>query len=459
MKKLLLFCLLTLSTWSFAQVQYTHYSKSALEQDLDFLSEKLSNIHPRFLDADAQEQWQKQVVELKKSLKDSLTQNEFYISAASLLATINDGHSGMMMPFDQRIEYSKAGGTAFPFLVEIRDFTIYNKFYCGNDSTLFEGGEQILKINGIDCKQMVQDMQKLFGGTSLASKQRAVASNFRFYTWMFYDFEGDYEMVIKNSEGQVKTMQIPGVSSQDYRRNIKRMPKVMNEQYALEIDNQSKIAVMQIKSFADLKGFCAFANKAFTDIKNNDIESLVIDVRNNAGGRSVVVDSLLNYISDKKYAQYKVVETRISHELKERYQEKYPDRMEWINQYAVNELVSQTPEEQNPIGNELRFNGDLYLLTNKTSYSAAATCAGVFKEQKLGIIIGEETGGTIGYYGDFWLMKTPNTGISFYIAPKRFIQYGGSDLNRGVIPDLIVQDNGDAILDYTFNLIKQKERN
>jgi len=93
-----------------------------------------------------------------------------------------------------------------------------------------------------------------------------------------------------------------------------------------------------------------------------------------------------------------------------------------------------------PSNNKLRFAGNLYLLTDKTSSSAAATFAGIFKELKIGVIVGEQTGGTIRYYGDYWDISTPNTTITFGIAPKRFIQYGGTDLDRGVIPDHLVNN-------------------
>ena len=71
----------------------------------------------------------------------------------------------------------------------------------------------------------------------------------------------------------------------------------------------------------------------------------------------------------------------------------------------------------------------------------------------MGSIIGEETGGTISYYGDFWMMQTPNTKIRFHISPKRFIQYGGNDLNRGVIPDYIIEDKKNSVLDFTYDII------
>ena len=120
-------------------------------------------------------------------------------------------------------------------------------------------------------------------------------------------------------------------------------------------------------------------------------------------------------------------------------------------------MVSQDQITKHPKRNALSFNGNLYLLTNNTSFSAAATFAGLFKELKLGTIIGEETGGKISYYGDFWYNKTPNTEITFYVSPKLFIQYGGTDLNRGVIPDYLVQDKDDSIKDFTFKIIKENK--
>lgn len=455
MKKLLFIYLCLHCTTCFGQIDYKYYTKSELEQDIHFFSEKLTNIHPLLLDKKEYNNWQSHLITIRESLKDSMTQNEFYLLVAPYLAKLNDGHSGFKMPYKQRIKYSKAGGLAFPFYVDINNNSIFNNFYCGNDHTLFQGGEEILKINGIACADMVQEMQKLAGGKSLASKQNLVAQNFRFYIWMFYGFEKDYELEIKTLQNEVKKITVRGVSSTDFKVNIKRRPKVNTELFSFSMDSLRSTSLMKIKSFGDLKGFCSFADSSFSAIAENKIENLVIDIRGNGGGRSVVVDSLLNYLTDKKYKQYKIIETRISNELKERYKEKYPERLDWINRYEIDELVSQDEKMNNPTKNKLRFKGNLFLLSDKISFSAAATFAGVFKELKLGKIIGEETGGTIEYYGDYWTMKTPNTEIDFYIAPKRFVQYGGKDLNRGVIPDYLVENKGDSILDFTYSLIGQ----
>ncbi len=459
MKNLIIIALCIFTIPVLGQLNYDYYSKSEVEQDLDDVFEKLTSIHPIFLDKGELADCQNKVSTIKEFLKDSMTQNEVYLVLAPLFASLNDGHTGIFIPTSQRSQYVKAGGKAFPFFVDIEKDSIYVSFYCGNDSTLFYGGEQILEINGIEATKMVDDMQMLYGGKSIAIRQKAVANKFRFLIWIYYGFEENYELTIKNNQHEIQKMTIPGISSDEFMHNINRMPKPNKEHFSFSINKGNKTALMKIGTFGDLKGFCAFADSAFAEIKNNKIENLLIDVRNNGGGRSIVVDSLMNYITDKEYSQYRKIEIRISPELKKRYKEKYPDRYDWINSYAMNDLLVPERNLTKPQNSNLRFNGNLFLLTNNTSFSAAATFAGLFKELKLGTVIGEETGGTIAYYGDFWFMKTPNSGITFYVSPKHFIQYGGTDFNRGVIPDYIVSDKDNSIMDFTYKTIEEKQRN
>ncbi len=438
------------------QTDYTYYEKAEIEQDIHFAFNKLISIHPLFLDKNELIHYQKQFLEIEKSIKDSMTQNEIYLLFAPVFASLNDGHTGVSVPTDQRMEYTKAGGKSFPFFVEIVDDSIYVSFYCGSDTSLFQNREQILEINGINVTDMVHNMEPLISGESSAIKQKEIANRFRFLIWMLYGFEDDYELVIKDNRQKTQRMALPGITSTEFAQNIKRMPKTNQDYYALDINQGKETAMMTIKSFGDLDGFCAFANSAFIKLKENKIKNLVIDIRDNVGGRSIVVDSLMNYLTNKTYAQYKKIEVRISPDLKEYYKEKYPDRLDWINSYNTDDLVVLDLYMEQPRNKAIRFDGNLFLLTNASTYSAAATFAGVFKNLKLGIIIGEETGGKISYFGDFWSLRTPNSKIEFYISPKRFIQYGGEEYDKGVIPDYIIPDKGNLIIDGTDDLIRKK---
>lgn len=454
MKKLIFIIFSILSIPVFGQVDYTYYTKAEVEQDLNFAFNKLISIHPLFLDKNELITIQKQFLEIEKSIKDSMTQNEVYLLLTPVFASLNDGHTGVIVPTDQRLEYTKAGGKSFPFFVDIVEDSIYVSFYCGKDTSLFQNREQILEINGINATDMVHNMEPIISGESSAIKQKEIANQFRFLIWMLYGFEDNYELTIRDSSNKIKEIVIPGVTSTEFMQNIKRMPKTNQDYYSLYINQSKETAILKIKSFGDLDGFCVFADSAFLKLKENKIKNLIIDIRDNGGGRSIVVDSLMNYLTYKSYAQYKKIETRISPDLKEYYEERYPNRLDWINSYDIDDFVVLDYQMEQPQIKDIRFEGNLFLLTNASTYSAASTFAGVFKNLKLGKIIGEETGGKISYFGDFWFLSAPNSKIKFYVSPKRFIQYGGEEYDKGVIPDYIITDKGDSIINYTYKLIE-----
>ncbi len=453
MKNLLTFLTVLFSSIAFGQVNYQYFSKAEVVSDLDYLAEKINSIHPMMLDQKKSSWWKNQVAELKSNLPDSLTKNDSYLLFSRLIAKMQDGHTGLQIPFDQRKVYLKAGGLSFPFIVKIEDGSLFVDFYCGKDSTLFEGGEEILQINGVDVEDMLDKMEKLLGVGSSHIRKNQVAHYFRFLTWIVYGWEDNYDMLITDSTYPIKRVQVKGVSSTVFIESLKKRSVQENRKFNLSVDESKSIALMQIKTFGDLDKFCSFADSSFSLITNKNIRNLIIDVRENGGGRSVVVDSLMNYLTDQSYAHYQLIETRISSDLLEYYKTKYPETYEQLKNTQIDSLQLLPVQIKLPPPKNNRFKGNLFVLTDKGTYSAAATFAGVIKEWGMGILIGEETGGTIEYYGDYWMHQTPIMNLSFYISPKKFTQFGGAHVTRGVKPDYELNDKSDMILKFTYDLI------
>ncbi|MBN1184158.1 MAG: hypothetical protein JXB49_17840 [Bacteroidales bacterium] len=440
----------------FGQIKYETFSKHQLEEDFAYFLKKVVSIHPVLLDKNIMDKWKENANKVKTQVHDGMTQNEFYLIIAPLLATLNDGHSNVLCPIDQRKQYMMSGGLAFPFNITIHDNTIFITEYFGEDSSLFKGREEITRINGIPSHELLDTMRKLTGGSSKTVKNSMVEYYFRTLLWMVYNFERDYQLGIKDSTEKEIMISVKGITNERFLAYMKQKIQKPDIRYSLTIDDSTLTAFFTIQSFADLDGFCAFADSIFPVIAAHEINNLVIDIRGNGGGRSIVIDSLMNYLTDKPYAQYKTIQTRVSEDLLNYYKEKYHEKYETYKDYPVNELVTYSPDQVTPHNNPFRFKGRLFLLTDAGTYSGAATFAGLFKEIALGIIIGEETGGNIEYYGDFWYITLPNTGLQFHIAPKRFVQFGGQDLNRGVIPHFVVPNRGDAITDFTKDYIERQ---
>jgi hypothetical protein len=438
------------------QIKYDYFPRKALEQDLSFFSGKLTAIHPLFSDKSYSDKWNKEFSSVTLMLKDSMTQNEFYLLVSPLLSYLNDAHSNFLCPMDQRKRFMLSGGLSFPFSVTLCGNSVFISEYYGEDSLLFKGGEEIVQINALSSSVLLNKMRKLVGGNSVSIQNKTIEMNFRTYLWMISGYENDYELTLRNESNQQLKTFVKGITNDQFIRNRKRYPSVPQEQLSLFTDRQGQTAVLTLRSFADLNGFCAFADSAFRVIAENNITSLIIDIRGNSGGRSIGVDSLMNFLTGKTYSQYREIDTRISQDLKAYYKEKYPEKFEEIKDLAVDERLVCSGDTVNPHPKKFQYKGRLFLLTNQQTFSAAATFAGAFRKLNLGIIIGEETGGTIGYYGDFWYNTMPNSKLEFYISPKRFVQYGGTDMNRGVFPDYSVPDKNDGISDFTSELIKKQ---
>lgn len=457
MKNLIIIILNIFSISISAQVNYKYYQKKELEKDLTYFSDKLMSIHPLLFDKANCSKWEHNFGAMKNSLKDSMTQNEFYLLASPMLAFLNDDHSNFICPLDQRKQYM-VSGLAFPFSVSLHGNSITITEYYGSDSCMFKGGEEITQINGITSSAIIKEMQKLVGGNSDAVRNAAIVLYFRTYLWITYHFEDDYEIYLKDSHNEVSKIVVKGITNEQFQKNRMRYPQLPQERYSLVLDRINKNCILKIHSFADLKSFCTYADSSFQVIEEKGIENLILDIRGNGGGRSIVVDSLMNYLTDQQYSQYKKIDIRISNDLKSYYKEKYPEKYQDIKDSPTNELVSSAEQETIPHEKKYRFKGKLFLLTDSLTFSAAATFAGLFKELNLGSIIGEETGGKIEYYGDFWYLTLPNSKLQFYISPKKFIQYGGADMKKGVMPDYLIANKSDSIIKFTYSLI-EKQRN
>jgi hypothetical protein len=455
-----LIILLCLISTLCAKAQVRYYSKFDLEKDLNFFKEKITNIHPIFLKSAFFNNWQKEFNNAEMALRDSMTLNEFYLTIAPLAALLYDAHSNVLCPTEpRRIFMLEQGGLAFPFVVKIFNKSVFVNEYHGNDSTLFMGGEEILRINSIPVASILQRMGKLVGSEVVSMQEKTIEMNFKLYLWMLYKFEKDYELVTKNNSGDTSTVFVNGITNNEFLKNRKRYSHQDQNQYSLEIDSMRSSSLLTIKTFADLDGFCAFSSSAFQKISASETKNLIIDIRGNMGGRSIVVDSLMNYLTSKQYSQYKTIEVRISQELKDYYKTKYPEVYELIKDKPNGVILDFPCEVKTPEYKKTRYNGNLFLLTDRYTYSGASTFAGLFKELKLGVIVGEETGGTIEYYGDFWFQELPITKLQFYVSPKRFVQFGGKRLKRGVLPDYFAPNSGKKNLKKTYELILKKGRN
>ena len=196
-----------------------------------------------------------------------------------------------------------------------------------------------------------------------------------------------------------------------------------------------------------MEKFKVFLETTFRTLQNENIENLIIDIRNNSGGNSRLGDELFQYISPKPFAQYGKVLVKYSEIQRRFYNEEITDidRIEIYDEGLLEEL------RENP----LRYNGNVFLLISHYTFSSAADFSWAFKYFKMGTVIGEESGGLAVCFGDIIPMQLPNTKLHYTASFKKFYNYGATDKNiHGTLPDYIVK--AEKALDFAIDFITKR---
>lgn len=418
----------------------TYFEKAELLEDLSFVQEKVENMHPLFLDEAFAEEWNIAHKTLVKQLPDSLPINQFYVQLSTLLGALEDTHTGVSFPYSERKKYMiDGGGVSMPFSITIKDHKLYVNEYFGEDRSFALDGKQVLAVNGVSSEQIIADIRSIAGVPERECGDQSVEKLFAMCFWALYGEWETYDLQLVDS-----LVKIAAVNNATYFELKKKYASSQRPNYyQLNFSDDNELAKLKIASFYGGEKYNTFLKEAFEEIKAKGSKQLIIDVRNNPGGRSRGVDSLLNYLTDKSYSQYKSIGVKVSEELKANYQQKRTESYALIANLPNDTLVYLNSETfiHEPTVKESAFTGDVFIVINERSNSAAATFAGVVKENQLGSIVGNKaTGEHIRYYGDFLSYKLPNTKLMIYVSPKEFIQFGGSNLDKGVEPDVLLKD-------------------
>jgi len=216
----------------------------------------------------------------------------------------------------------------------------------------------------------------------------------------------------------------------------------------------------------DKHKFIVLADSVFNQINKDTIRNLIIDIRNNPGGDSQLADYLISNIYDRPYKGSSKIQVKRS----EQYGKYMKGIFSWwfrpfikslknLRDYyntPIGGLYDDVKGFKNPMNTPHRYNGKVYLLMNYNTRSTALGFATVFKDYKLGKIIGEETNSEVNEFGDIYPFDLPNSHLWVWCSTKRYIRPSGEMTVGGLKPDIYIKDINDSILNYTINMIKNE---
>lgn len=436
------------------------YSVNQILKDIDYTEKYLTKFHPdpfRYISKDSLHAF---VNEQKKAITIPLTEMQIRFYIKRIIAKIGCGHTDVAASK----KYTKALKKFIRPILPLNTFvTDSNKLFVLNnlstDSTIKPGNE-IISIDNHPTSEILKNMYSVIisdGYNETHKKQSIKYDWFKYYYSFCYGFKPNYSLQIKNSSNQIITDTLNSISSLNdtlilpKKDSVTYLRKTKTCSFYYLNNNNNSTAIIDINAFKGL-GWRKFFRKTFKDIKQQKTQHLVIDLRDNGGGKIVSGLKFLSYLVNKTLLlpfdrkpnmmlfnpRYKMgLASRITPIL---FSTIFP---QWPKNGKLQHYFFTLKKRRNT------FNGNIYVLINGKSFSMSCIAATYLKYKSNATIIGEETGGNLSgsnavIKGGFVL---PSTNIRVY-TPMYHIYHDIKVVNNGygLLPDIEINYTKEDIL-------------
>lgn len=210
------------------------------------------------------------------------------------------------------------------------------------------------------------------------------------------------------------------------------------------------VQVVELRSMRDPAAFGAFLDETFDQMEREGRADLVVDLRDDGGGDSALIDTFCERVSRVPWTVYARIETRSSpatwaywdHYVRTEvpWALRFVYRAGWLHPLRTRAEDGLFVQASEPGGHVPRspFPGRVVVLTSRFTFSSAADFAAVMKDFGIATLVGEETGGLASSFGELYETSLPNTGLTLGLSQKRFVRPNGVVDDRGVLPDVEV---------------------
>ncbi|MBV9989364.1 MAG: peptidase S41 [Chitinophagaceae bacterium] len=456
-----------------------------LQEDLSLLQKILQANHPSlywYTPKDSLDNYFSQAI---SGISDSMDEVAFKNKVASVISRIRCGHTTVRFSKAYSKKASLFRFPQFPLALKAWDDSLVVLGSITPGDSIFKRGTVITGINGKSNRQL---LDTLFGfistdGYSDNYKDQVISGNFAAWYKTILGLDSVYTINYIDSTGHPASTQIRNFSPRIdlTRRQNRSLPAVQKptrrqlrqagllEKRAMWIDTASSTAFIRLTTFSG-GGLRGFFRRSFRSLREQNIKHLVLDLRENGGGKVRSSILLAKYLADHRF---KIGDTvaAISRQFEYgRYIK--PVLVYWFAmnfgahrmddgrihiRYYENHYFD--PKKQN------HFNGDIYLLQGGYTFSASTMFLSWLQHQKNVTTIGEETGG--GYYGNSAMhiptITLPNSKLQISLPMYRLVMDTSRPKGHGFIPDITVKPSSWAIrngvdlkLEKALSLIQQK---
>lgn len=457
-------------------------SKSLIE-DFEILERHLKTVHPGLYTYHDEEEFDSIFSTYKQKFQKDLSPMEFYREIGTLIEVIGDAHTEIEPP-ESFYESLNNEYQVFPISTLWLDATLYTlKDF--SDTPQTQAGDEIISINEVDAKEAFRELRRYVprDGKNVSSPNHTLSGIFgqlRNYYASLYGTPEIFRLKVRSKNGEIKNIRVEGLKYKDiyqkYDAEAAARPQKART-LPLSLSLQENVAILTVESFhpgviKDAKqSYKKFFKQSFKTIREKNIEHLILDLRGNGGGSEIVFIELAKYLLKQPFRAYKQLHT-ITDRIPQAELYLEQDYIQYLERKESKRLkkIGDVYIPQNEIGTSTvevakeTFNGDLLVLIDGKTSSAAGDFCGLLDSFDRASFMGEESGGNpyVNTAGNRFTLVLPNSKLQIIIPNLLYtINHTGPNEGHGMIPDYPVEpgiedllSSRDIVLDKALELMQ-----
>ena len=451
----------------FSDVRAEDYSELINTKDLqaDFtqLYTDLKKSHIDLFANVSEQQYDTKFTDIMGQLDKPLTRLKAHTLFQEFVAFGLIAHSNIGFPATAYESFRNDGGKAFPIYVTING----DQWFVEDDYSVLNlsKGTPITHIDDVPVQQLLTELHKYISADTPAIASSLLEYQLPQYLWLVNAVAGKASESAKLTiihDAKEQHLEVNFIDQVTLQERIagdiaesESTSSKLREYRALS----EKIGYLKPGPFynaenpADLwnnSEFSQFIDEAMESFITNGKEAIIIDVRNNPGGTNTFSDHLIAWFANKpfKFASQFLIRSSehaqasnavrlssstedmnsVSHQLAKFYEEHPFDTVANFN------LADSLPRDGE------KFEGEIYVLIDRSSYSNAVSLAAIVQDYNLGKVVGEATADFATTYASMESFTLTNTGIQVGFPKAHIIRPSGDKKAGPVYPDIILND-------------------
>jgi len=445
-------CVLALAQESAADDKPPVFTPEQIRSDFEFMYEGLQSANVDLYALTPRSEFETRYREFQSGFDQPMTRFEAEMAFQKFVALAHQAHTRIESDYSGYFAYRAAGGAGFPLSIAVENNQL---LITENLSglTRIQRGESISTING----QSVSDLlPRLISHISAETPEFAyvLLENYMpLVIWLELGTTEAYSISVNHADGSKGIYEISTPSDDTQDSGEKDKP------FSLE----GRDARMQTKTVAylrpgpfsniredenplDTTAFIKFIDDAFKSFIDKQAAQLILDLRDNPGGDNSFSDPIIAWFADRPFRFSSNFKVRVSPQSTAANQarlESNPGNSGstshlLANLYASTEngqtVLFPIPEVKPRLAP--RYDGDVYVLVNRYSFSNAVSTAALIQDYGFGVIMGEQTADMATTYGAMERFSLPNTGIIVGYPKALIVRPNGNETVHPVSPDV-----------------------